>query len=118
MATDESDHIVSYFEGPPLSWHHLLEVLPDGIAYVDEHWVICHTNERLEALSGYARDELVGQAVEMLVPSRYRDGHVTHRGKFAWDPIARAMTSDFRLKLLRQDGSETRRRRRPRAART
>jgi diguanylate cyclase (GGDEF)-like protein/PAS domain S-box-containing protein len=106
MSTDESDHIVSYFEGRPLSWHHLLEVLPDGIAYVDEHWVICHANERLEALSGYARDELVGQAIEMLLPSRYRDGHVTHRGKFAWDPIARAMTSDLGLKLLRQDGSE------------
>jgi hypothetical protein len=30
MATDESGRIVSYFEDPPLSWHHLLEVLPDG----------------------------------------------------------------------------------------
>jgi PAS domain-containing protein len=52
MATDESDRIVSYFEDPPLSRHHLLEVRPDGIAYVDEHGVICHANERLEALSG------------------------------------------------------------------
>ena len=48
----------------PLSLNSLLEVLPDGIAYVDEHGVICHANERLEALTGYTRDELVGQAVE------------------------------------------------------
>ena len=101
MATDESDRIVSYFEGPPLFSHHLLEVLPDGIAYVDEHGVICHANERLEALTGYVHEHLVGQTVEMLVPSRYRDS-----GKFARDPRAQAMTSDLGLKLLRQDGSE------------
>jgi PAS domain S-box-containing protein len=106
MATDESGRIVSYFEDPPLSWHHLLEVLPDGIAFVNEYGVICQANERLEALSGYSRDELVGQAVEMLVPSRYRDGRVAHLGKFARDPSARAMTSDLGLKPLRQDGSE------------
>ena len=106
MATDESGRIVSYFEDPPLSWHHLLEVLPDAIAFVNEYGVICQANERLEALSGYSRDELVGQAVEMLVPSRYRDGRVAHLGKFARDPSARAMTSNLGLKLLRQDGSE------------
>ena len=40
---------MNYFEDPPLSWHHLLEVLRDGVAHIDEHGVICHTNERLEA---------------------------------------------------------------------
>ena len=106
MAPDEGDLIVNYLEDPSLSWHQLLEVLPDGIAFVDEHGVICHANERLEALTGYTRDELVGQAVEMLVPSRYRDGHVAHRDKFVRDPNARAMGSDLDLTLLRQDGSE------------
>ena len=43
---------MNYFEDPPLSWHHLLEVLRDGVAHIDEHGVICHTNERLEAMSG------------------------------------------------------------------
>jgi diguanylate cyclase (GGDEF)-like protein/PAS domain S-box-containing protein len=106
MATDESDRTVSYFEGPPLSWHHLLEVLRDGIAYVDEQGVICHANERLEALTGYGRDELVGQAVEMLVPSRYRGGDVAQSGKFARDPDAGTMGTGSGLKLLRRDGSE------------
>jgi diguanylate cyclase (GGDEF)-like protein/PAS domain S-box-containing protein len=81
-------------------------VLPDGIAFIDEHGVICHANERLEALTGYTRDELVGQTVEMLVPSRYRDGHVAHRDEFVRDPSARVMGSDLDLTLLRQDGSE------------
>jgi diguanylate cyclase (GGDEF)-like protein/PAS domain S-box-containing protein len=97
---------VSYFEGPPLSWHHLLEVLPDGIAYVDEHGVICHANERLEVLTGYARDELVGQAVEMLVPSRYRGSHAAQSGKFAGVLDAGALGTGSGLTLLRRDGLE------------
>ncbi len=97
---------MSYFEGPPLSWHHLLEVLPDGIAYVDEHGVICHANERLEVLTGYARDELVGQAVEMLVPSRYRGSHAAQSGKFAGVLDAGALGTGSGLTLLRRDGLE------------
>jgi hypothetical protein len=42
----------------PLPLNSLLEVLPDGIAFVDEYGVICHVNERLESLTGYARDFL------------------------------------------------------------
>ncbi|MFZ2058737.1 MAG: PAS domain S-box protein [Acidimicrobiales bacterium] len=106
MATDESGLIVSDFEDPPLSWQHLLEVLPDGVAYVDEHGVICHANERLEALSGYAREELVGRAIETLVPSWCRNGHVITHDKLDQDLSARAMTSDSGLELLRRDGSE------------
>ncbi|MGD0256188.1 MAG: EAL domain-containing protein [Acidimicrobiales bacterium] len=106
MAPNEGNLIVNYFEDSPLSCQQLLEVLPDGIAFIDEHGVICHANERLEALTGYTRDELVGQTVEMLVPSRYRDGHVAHRDEFVRDPSARVMGSDLDLTLLRQDGSE------------
>jgi PAS domain-containing protein len=54
----------------PLPLNSLLEVLPDGIAFVDEYGVICHVNERLESLTGYARDFLVGQAVDVLLQSR------------------------------------------------
>jgi len=104
-ATDESGRIVSDFEDPPLSWQHLLEVLPDGVAYVDEHGVICHANERLEALSGYAREELVGRAIVTLVPSWRRDGYVTVHDELDQDPSART-TSDSGLELLRRDGSE------------
>jgi diguanylate cyclase (GGDEF)-like protein/PAS domain S-box-containing protein len=106
MAPDEGDLVVNYFEDPPLSWHHLLEVLPDGVAFVDEHGVICHANERLEALSGYERDELVGQPVEMLVPKRYRNGHIAYRAIFGRDPSARTMGSAMTLNLLRKDSSE------------
>src|SRR5665213_892161 len=85
--------VVSYLEDYPLSWNHLLEVLPDGIAFVDEQGTIRHANERLTVLTGYTRDELVGQAVEMLVPSPERDAHVAHRDEYSRDPKAREMGS-------------------------
>jgi Amt family ammonium transporter len=93
-------------EDYPLSWNHLLEVLPDGVAFVDEHGVIRHVNERLAILTGYARDELVGQAVEVLVPSRRRGAHVAHRSEYARAPGTREMGTDLDLTLLCRDGSE------------
>jgi diguanylate cyclase (GGDEF)-like protein/PAS domain S-box-containing protein len=98
--------IVSYVEDFPLSWNHLLEVLPDGIAFVDEHGTIRLANERLTILTGYTRDELVGQAVEVLVPLRGRDLHVAHRDEYSRDPKAREMGSGLDITLLLHDGNE------------
>jgi len=85
----------------PAFSHGLLEVLPAGICYLDEDGVICHANERLQVLTGYAHDELVGQPIEMLVPSRHRldVALVAQRGEAV-------MTRESGLNLLRRDGSE------------
>src|ERR1039457_7403346 len=85
----------------PVFSHHLLEAIPDGVAYVDEDGVICHANERLQALTGYAWDELVGHAIEMLVPPRYRQD-----GELARHFSERAVAGDLHLKLLRRAGEE------------
>ena len=98
--------IVTYVEDYPLSWNHLLEVLPDGIAFVDEHGMIRYANERLTFLTGYTRDELVGQAIEMLVPTPQREAHVIYRGEYTQDPSARDMGSNLNLTLLCHDGNE------------
>ncbi len=97
---------MSHFEDSRLSLKHLLEALPDGIAFVDEYGVICYTNEGLEALSGYARDELIGQGVAVLLQSLSRDAHAARRGVFAQNPRAQAMAGHLGCTLLRQDGSE------------
>jgi diguanylate cyclase (GGDEF)-like protein/PAS domain S-box-containing protein len=60
---------VSYLDEYPLSWQHLVEVLPDGVALVDEGGDIRYANERLITLSGYSLEQLVGLAVAELVPS-------------------------------------------------
>ncbi len=93
-------------ESPPLPWHHLLEVLPDGVAFVDQQGVICHANERLEALAGYSCGELVGRSVETLVPSLFMNGNAPKRGKSARKRSAQIMTSDLGLRLRCRDGGE------------
>ena len=63
---------MSYTEKFPLALTQLRGAVPDGIAFVDEYGVICHTNKRLAGLTGYAPDELVGQTVAVIVQSRCR----------------------------------------------
>jgi diguanylate cyclase (GGDEF)-like protein/PAS domain S-box-containing protein len=60
---------VNYLDEFPLSWQHLVEVLPDGVALVDEHGAIRYANERLVAMSGYSLEQLVGQQLTVLVPT-------------------------------------------------
>jgi diguanylate cyclase (GGDEF)-like protein/PAS domain S-box-containing protein len=98
--------VANHLDDRVVSWHRLLDVLPDGVALVDECGIIRHVNELLMKMTGYARDELVGQAVEVLVPSRYRGEHVGHRDDFSRKSSVRQIGTNANLALVRHDGSE------------
>src|SRR5205823_1304034 len=55
---------------------------------------------------GYARDELLGQPVEILMPERFRAGHVGHRADYVAAPRTRPMGTGLELYGRRKDGSE------------
>lgn len=84
----------------------VLESASEGILIVDRSGVIVMANARMEALFGYARAELVGQRVELLVPERARDAHVAYRDAFAAAPSIRPMGHGRDLAGRRKDGSE------------
>ena len=64
------------------NFHALLEAAPDAMLIVDEHGCIMLANRQTEQLFGYANLELLGQKVEILVPSRFRSKHPGHRSAY------------------------------------
>lgn len=84
----------------------LLESAPDALVIVDGKGQICIVNSQAEKLFGYKRDELYGQAIEILIPHRFRDRHPAHRKTYFLDPKTRAMGAGLELYGVRKDGSE------------
>jgi PAS domain S-box-containing protein len=84
----------------------LLDAMPDAVLVVDRNGCMVQANARALALFGYARNELLGQPVEMLLPERQRAQHVAHHAQFALAARARPMGSDRELRARRRDGSE------------
>jgi PAS domain S-box-containing protein len=84
----------------------LVEAAPDALVVVDAEGKISLVNGQTEKLFGYARDELVGQRVELVVPNGLREAHVHHRAAYAANPTARPMGASLELFGVRKDGSE------------
>ena len=85
----------------------IIESSPDGMLILDPNGKIILVNPQIETIFGYARGELVGQAVEVLVPQSVRPHHVGLRNSFTRDSRARLMGSGIdRLHGVRKDGSE------------
>ncbi|HTE51651.1 MAG TPA: PAS domain S-box protein [Kofleriaceae bacterium] len=84
----------------------LLEAAPDAMVIVDSSGRIAAVNGQTERLFGYARDELVGRSIEVLVPERSRDVHPARRAGYFREPGTRPMGAGLDLRGRRKDGSE------------
>jgi PAS domain S-box-containing protein len=84
----------------------LLESAPDAIVIVNREGHIVFVNAQTERLFGYTREELLSQPVEMLLPERFREGHVNHRSGYLGDPRARAMRAGLDLYGRHKNGTE------------
>ncbi|HEX5734503.1 MAG TPA: MASE1 domain-containing protein [Blastocatellia bacterium] len=83
-----------------------VEAAPNSVVMIGEEGRIILVNSQTERLFGYARQELIGQPIEVLVPERFRRQHPDYRAGFASMPQARPMGAGRDLFGLRKDGSE------------
>lgn len=84
----------------------LIDTAPDAIVVVDGAGRIVLVNAQAEKIFGYPRSELLGQSIELLVPDRFRGGHVAKRDAFIGTPSVRPMGIGLDLSGRRKDGSQ------------
>jgi len=84
----------------------LLEAAPDAMVIVNQSGQIILVNSQTEILFGFTREELLGKAIEVLIPPRYRDNHRGNREGYFHDPHVRPMGVGLELYGLRKDGTE------------
>ncbi|MFT5338048.1 MAG: PAS domain S-box-containing protein [Luteibaculaceae bacterium] len=84
----------------------LLESAPDAMVIVDQKGLITLVNAQVENIFGYTREELIGQKVEILIPSKFHGNHPSHREGFHANPNVRPMGAGKILLGLRKNGEE------------
>ncbi|MCI0584482.1 MAG: ATP-binding protein [Chloroflexi bacterium] len=87
-------------------YYPVLEASPNAVVAVDAHARITYANPQVAATFGYAPAELIGQAVEILLPERAAARHVAHRDGFLDHPVARPMGIGLDLAGRYKDGTE------------
>ena len=84
----------------------IVEAAPSGIVMIDAHGRIVLVNPQTELMFGYARSELMGSPLELLLPERFRTAHVGQREAFAAAPVIRQIAVGRDFTARRKDGSE------------
>ncbi len=107
MGTDrESARIAVLRPLGEATYRRLVELAPDAVVVADEQGRIVLANEQTSRIFGYAPEELLGRPVEILLPERFRKGHVSHRGAYRASPAVRPMGAGLELFGRRKDGTE------------
>jgi PAS domain S-box-containing protein len=84
----------------------LLESAPDAMVIAGRDGTIVLVNGQAEQMFGYRREELIGSPIEVLVPERFRAGHVAYRQEFTAHPRVRPMGAGRGLFGRHKDGRE------------
>ena len=85
----------------------ILAIAADAIISLNEHMRIVVFNEGASAIFGYAKDEIIGQPLDVLIPERFRTTHHGHVSGFAESRVAaRRMGERQEIFARRKDGSE------------
>src|SRR5919112_5232228 len=67
----------------------VVESAPNAMVMINPTGTIEMVNAQAERVFGFSRGEMLGQAVEMLIPERFRGKHPGLRGSFFSQPASR-----------------------------
>ncbi len=84
----------------------VVEACPSGMIMISADGKIVLVNAEAERLFGYAREELFGRSIDVLVPAMVRAGHAMHRENFVAQPQARRMGIGRDLYGVRKNGTQ------------
>jgi PAS domain S-box-containing protein len=84
----------------------LIDAAPDAIVITDNEGGIVLVNRQAVETFGYSDQEILGRKIEVLMPERFREGHVEAREKYCRDPGYRLMDARWKFYGQRKNGSE------------
>lgn len=88
------------------SFQDMIQAAADGILIVGASGKIIACNPALAEMFGYQKDDLTGQLVSRLIPTRLREAHMDHVNEYFGAPSRRRMGHDLFTPGLRKDGTE------------
>ena len=74
-----------------------LESVPDAILLINKMGKIKYVNSQTEVLFGYDKFELIGESIELLMPSRFKKSHEQLRDNYMLNPKIRKMGNGMEL---------------------
>lgn len=83
----------------------IVETAADGIITIDERGLIETCNPAVEKMFGYAREELIGQNVSVLMPSPEREEHDGDLGKYSQTHQRNVIWAGREVRGQRKDGT-------------
>ncbi len=84
----------------------MLEAVPEALVGMDQNGKIRFVNSHTESQFGYARDQLIGQSIDILVPQPFGQIYAEHRQTYFADPRTRSLGLDLELAGRQHDGTE------------
>ncbi|MFO0879053.1 MAG: PAS domain S-box protein [Gemmataceae bacterium] len=84
----------------------VVEATLSGLILVARDGTILLINAPTEEMFGYSKEELLGHPIELLLPPRYRDNHISLRQVYLSQPKPTVLSGERHLWGIRKDGSE------------